>query len=121
MKRFKYAKLGQARMVPSDQADGPGVPIPGNYVYGVGLARAVPGGSDAIGAVQENPCLKGEWRAVVSVDGKYPPVNFKRGLWSMTPGRSGFRTRKEAATWLLGVHDARQAWFTEAIEEGTTA
>lgn len=114
---FRYTRLGQARIVPGDQANGPGVPIEGNYVQGVGIVRAS-GVVDVLGAVQENPSLSGHWRAVASLDGKYPSVDFRQGLWSMTPGRSDFKTRKEAATWLLGVHDARSAWFAEAEREG---
>lgn len=32
------------------------------------------------------------------------------------PGvRHGFKSRKEACTWLLGVHDARQKWMQDSL------
>lgn len=113
---FKYVKLGVARMVPSDQHDGPGVPIEGNYIYGVKQVNR-DGSTVVLGLVQENPSLPGRHIAVAAYsDGVFPAVDFKRGLWEMTPSRNGFTSRRMAAVWLVGARDARQAWFTEAMD-----
>jgi hypothetical protein len=104
---FSYVRLGVARFVDND---GMSHPIEGNYVQGVKLkGHGVP---DAVlGLVQENPSVPGEWRAVAAMADHFPAVDFERGLWPMTPGRSGFRSRRAACLWLLGVYDAQQAWF----------
>lgn len=114
--KFKYTRLGKARIVPSDDYDGPGVAIyPDNWITGVRLDYGNDRTNPVIGAVQENPSVPGHWRAVVSTDGNYPAVDFKQGLWPLTPGRSGFKTRRDACLWLAGVYDARSPWFAEAL------
>lgn len=116
---FVHVPLGRARIVPGDQHDGPGEVIePPNWIYMVKLGDGLSSGA-VIGAVQRNPCVPNEWRAVAATrDGRLPKIDFRQGLWSLTPGRSGFRTRKEACVWLLGVRDARSVWFDEAEREG---
>lgn len=115
--KFEYVKLGAALMVPGDQPDGPGVPIEGNYVWGVKGVRP-DGATYVLGVVQENPSVPGYFRAVAAPGDTFPAIDFKRGVWEMTPGRSGFLNKRTAAIWLLGAYDARQAWFTYSMENG---
>lgn len=121
---FVYVKLGIARFV---DTEGNPHPIDGNYIFGVRTVNADGSKGHVLGLVQQNPAsgiypnavLPVEWRAVASYsDGVFPRVDFDRGLWDMTPGRSGFKNRRVAAVWLLGASDARQAWFNEAFSEG---
>ena len=118
--KFDYVKLGIARFV---DTDGTAHPIEGNYIYGVRMVNADGSRGRVLGLAQQNPAsgiypgavIPTEWRAVAShSDGVFPAVDFDRGLWDMTPGRSGFKDRRTASLWLLGASDARQAWFTEA-------
>jgi hypothetical protein len=104
---FEYIRLGVACFV-----DGEGTlrPITGNYIQGVKV-KVRDGRALVLGLVQENPSVPGDWRAVAATSDSFPAVNYEQGLWPMTPGRSGFRSRRAACLWLLGVHDARQAWF----------
>lgn len=109
--KFKYIPLGVARIV---DGDGTSHPIEGNYIHGVKLVTA-DGSDPVLGLVQENPSLTNKWRAVAARGDTFPAVDYERGVWLMEPGRSDFGSKREAAVWLLGTHDARQAWFTEDL------
>lgn len=104
--KFEYVKLGVARII---DERGTSHPIEGNYIYGVkerGTGRV-------LGLVQENPSLPNKWRAVAATGSTFPAVDYERGVWQMTPGRSDFGSKREASVWLLGASDARQSWFSE--------
>lgn len=107
--KFKYVTLGVARIV---DGDGTSHPIEGNYIYGVKRVTA-DGKGQVLGLVQENPSLKNKWRAVAALGDTFPPINYERGVWDMTPGHSDFGSKREAAVWLAGAYDARQPWFTQ--------
>jgi hypothetical protein len=107
--QFEYIKLGIARLVDTHDPE-VSHPIEGNYIFGVKLK--VPNDKGRVlGLIQENPYAPGVWRAVMATADTFPPVVFERGLWDMTPGRTGFKTMRAAALWMLGAYDARQAWF----------
>lgn len=112
---FTYVDMGQATMIDEDDRE---YPVKGSRIYGVKTRPMRNSGipSVVLGLVQVNPITR-DWRAVAAhADGVFPAVKMSAGLWPMHPGRSGFKSRKEACVWLLGAHDARQAWFTESFE-----
>lgn len=111
--RFEYTRLGQARLLVGDGEESH--PIEGNYIYGV--RRVTNMGTSVLGLVQENPAVPGLWRAVVAPGDTFPVVDYTRGLWSMTPGRTGFANRRTAALYLLGMKDAQTEWFARALAE----
>lgn len=105
--RFRYTRLALAVFVDGDDRRHP---IPGNWIYGVTIGEGEH--RRVLGLVQMNPSIENEWRAVAAADpSHFPAVDPERGVWPLTPGRSGFRTRKEASVWLLGASDARSAWW----------
>lgn len=107
--RFTYVKLGVARIVDDNDVSHP---IEGNYIWGVKVKSAYSdNGGRVLGLVQENPSLRNVWVAVAAMGDTFPHVDLEKGLWSMTPGRNGFGSKREAAVWLQGVHDTRQSWF----------
>jgi hypothetical protein len=110
--KFTYTKLSQTSMIDADDRR---VPLTGNFIFGVTTGEGEH--LRVLGLVQPNPSFPNQWRAVVSLDPKsYPTVDYDKGLWQMTPGRSGFGSKREAAVWLLGASDATQtAWFATAV------
>lgn len=118
MPDFTYTDRGQAQMIDAD--DKP-IPIRGVRLYGV-QTRPVKGSGVTpivLGLVQINQCT-GKWRAVAATGDTFPQTDSRKGAWRLDPGRNDFRTRREAAVWLLGAHDAQQAWFREGEAVATT-
>lgn len=117
--KFTYISLGQTPFIDND---GNRCPLPGVRIYGVRAGE----GADrrVLGLVQANPSpgLPNQWRAVAAIDPRrFPKVDFDRGLWEMTPGRSGFGSKREAAVWMLGVSDTMQTWFKDAELEAVVS
>lgn len=116
--KFTYTNLGQLSFTDND---GERHPLPGVRIYGVSTGEGEH--RRVLGLVQANPApeLPNQWRAVAALDSKrFPAVDFDRGLWEMTPGRSGFGSKREAAVWMLGVSDTTQTWFKDAELEAAT-
>lgn len=108
--KFTYVKLGIARIIDEDDVSHP---IEGCYIWGVRI-RTDAGPGRVLGLVQNHPTLTNQWHAVASLGGDtFPAVDFNKGLWQMTPGCSGFGSKREASVWLKGASDARQPWFTQ--------
>lgn len=106
---MKFVYVGLGRVSRRDESGGL-VGIEGSAAHAV---RSADG--DVLGAVVK--LGEGDmWRAVAAVCAHVPAVSSYEVLCSGDTGPqcTGFRRIGEAAVWLMGARDARQAWFADA-------